>query len=129
MLFRFKTEPSTHPSQTASHKLKLDPPTLATGCDPDQWSAFTRQWDRYKTWMAITANVLPTVLFYCCDTKLIFTQISCLTSKVMLQTWQKIYLMLSKDWLSKKKALLFNALNWTGWPSLQVQMSEHSWPA
>ncbi len=24
-------------------KLKLDPPTVAAGCDPDQWSAFTRQ--------------------------------------------------------------------------------------
>ena len=63
---------TVHPplAQTASRKLKLDPPTIATGCDPDQWSAFTRQWDMYKTGMTITANVLPTALFYCCDTNI-----------------------------------------------------------
>ena len=34
--------------------------------DPDQWSAFTRQWDMYKVGMAITDNILTTALFYCC---------------------------------------------------------------
>ena len=53
--------------QPAPAKLKLDPPTVATGCDPDQWSSFTRQWDMYKVGMAIANNVLPTALFYCCD--------------------------------------------------------------
>ncbi len=60
---------TVHPplAQPSTHKLKLDPPSIATGCDPDQWSAFTRQWKMYKTGMAITDNVLPTALFYCCD--------------------------------------------------------------
>ncbi|CAG2255440.1 unnamed protein product [Mytilus edulis] len=63
---------TVHPplAQPSTHKLKLDPPTISTGCDPDQWSAFTRQWKMYKTGMAITDNVLPTALFYCCDTNL-----------------------------------------------------------
>lgn len=51
----------------APHKLKLDSPTISSGCDPDQWSAFTRQWDMYKVGMAIADNVRPTALFYCCD--------------------------------------------------------------
>ncbi|CAG2234961.1 unnamed protein product [Mytilus edulis] len=63
---------TVHPplAQPSTHKLKLDPPTIAAGCDPDQWSAFTRQWKMYKAGMAITDNVLPTALFYCCDTNL-----------------------------------------------------------
>ncbi|CAC5380511.1 unnamed protein product [Mytilus coruscus] len=56
--------------EISTHKLKLDPPTLAGGCDSDQWSAFTRQWKMYKTGMVITDNVLPTALFYCCDTNI-----------------------------------------------------------
>ena len=58
------------PAPAAPQKLKLDPPTISAGCDPDQWSAFTRQWDMYKIGMAITENVLPTALFYCCNTDL-----------------------------------------------------------
>ena len=63
---------TVHPplAQPTMHKLRLDPPTIATGCDPDQWSAFTRQWNMYKVGMAIADNVLPTALFYCCDTDL-----------------------------------------------------------
>lgn len=38
----------------APQKLKLDPPTIAAGCDPDQWSAFTRQWDMYKVGMIMS---------------------------------------------------------------------------
>ena len=58
------------PAPAAPQKLKLDPPTISAGCDPDQWSEFTRQWDMYKIGMAITDNVLPTALFYCCKTDL-----------------------------------------------------------
>ena len=58
------------PAPATPQKLKLDPPTVSAGCDPDQWSAFTRQWDMYKVGMAITDNVLPTALFYCCNTDL-----------------------------------------------------------
>ena len=55
------------PPHPTPRKLKLDPPTITAGCDPDQWSAFTRQWDMYKVGMAIADNILPTALFYCCD--------------------------------------------------------------
>ena len=55
------------PAPPAQPKLKLDPPSVAPGCDPDQWSAFCRQWDMYKAGMAITNNMLCTALFYCCE--------------------------------------------------------------
>lgn len=63
---------TAHPAQNnqAPPKLKLDSPTIGAGCDPDQWSAFKRQWDMYKVGMSIADNVLPTALFYCCDTDL-----------------------------------------------------------
>ena len=48
-------------------KLKLDPPSVAADCNPDQWSAFIRQWEMYKIGMAISDDMLPTALFYCCD--------------------------------------------------------------
>ena len=55
------------PAPVATQKLKLDLPSISAGCDPDQWSAFTRQWDMYTVGMAIADNILPTVLFYCCS--------------------------------------------------------------
>ena len=58
------------PVQAPPQKLKLDAPTIAAGCDPDQWSAFIRQWVMYKVGMGISAKVLPTALFYCCDNDL-----------------------------------------------------------
>ena len=58
------------PAPVAPQKLKLDPPTIAAGCDPDQWSAFTRQWDMYKIGIRIADNVVPTALFYCCNSDL-----------------------------------------------------------
>ncbi|KAJ8305034.1 hypothetical protein KUTeg_017414 [Tegillarca granosa] len=58
------------PAAAAAPKLKLDPPTIAAGCDPDQWSAFTRQWEMYKVGMAIAQGVISTALFYCCDSDL-----------------------------------------------------------
>ena len=63
-------QPQAQPATAAAPKLKLDPPTIAAGCDPDQWSAFTRQWEMYKVGMAIAQNVIPTALFYCCDSDL-----------------------------------------------------------
>ena len=62
-------EKDAHPGLPAAPptKLKLDSPSIGTGCDPDQWSAFKRQWDMYKVGMAITAAMVPTALFYCCD--------------------------------------------------------------
>ena len=54
-------------AQPAPPRLKLDAPTVAAGCDPDQWSVFTRQWYMYKVGMSIAVSVLPTALFYCCD--------------------------------------------------------------
>ena len=48
-------------AQPAPPRHKLDAPTVAGGCDPDQWSAFTRQW--YNVGMYIAASVLPTALF------------------------------------------------------------------
>jgi hypothetical protein len=63
---------TAHPVHTppVPQKPKLDPPTIGAGCDPDQWSAFTRQWDMYKVGMAIVNNVIPTTFFYCCDSEL-----------------------------------------------------------
>ena len=60
---------TAHPvhNPSAPQKLKLDPPTIGAGCDPDQWSAFKRQCNIYKVEMAIANNVIPTALFYCCD--------------------------------------------------------------
>ena len=55
------------PAPVATQKLRLDPPCISAGCDPDQWSAFTRQWDMYKVGMVIADNILPTALFYCCS--------------------------------------------------------------
>ncbi|XP_052760759.1 uncharacterized protein LOC128203366 [Mya arenaria] len=57
-------------ARPAPQKLKLDPPSITAGCDPDQWSAFTRQWDMYKVGMSIADNVLATALFYCCNSDL-----------------------------------------------------------
>ena len=54
------------PVPVVTQRLKMDPPCISAGCDPDQWSAFTRQWDMCKVGMAITDNILPTALFYCC---------------------------------------------------------------
>ena len=102
---------TAHPSlaQTASHKLKLDPPTIATGCDPDQWSAFTRQWDMYIAGMAITANVLPTALFYCCDTNLRTEIMRDLQGDVANMTEDDLLNAIKR--LAVKEESLFNALN------------------
>jgi hypothetical protein len=54
-------------AQPKAQNLKLNPPLIAYGCDPDQWSAFVRQWEMYKLVMAIANNVLTIALFYCCD--------------------------------------------------------------
>jgi hypothetical protein len=63
---------TAHPvhNPPAPHKLKLDPPTIGAGCDLDQWSDFTRQWNMYKVGKAIANSVIPTALFYCCDSEL-----------------------------------------------------------
>ena len=50
--------------------LKLKPPTVGSGCNPDQWSAFTRQWEMYKTGMALRTEQRSTALFYCCEDEL-----------------------------------------------------------
>ena len=57
-------------TQTAPTKLKLKPPTVGSGCTPDQWSSFTRQWEMYKAGMAIADNQVSTALFYCCEDEL-----------------------------------------------------------
>lgn len=53
--------PNTH------RKLRLDPPRITAGSELDQWSAFTRQWNMYKTGMEIPDNMCAIALFYCCD--------------------------------------------------------------
>ena len=78
-------------------QLKLDPPTVSAGCDPDQWSAFTRQWDMYKVGMAITDNVLPTALFYCCNTDL--------RTDIMRDLRQDVATMAEEDLLAAIKRL------------------------
>ena len=57
----------TPQAQPVPQRLKLDSPTISAGSDPDQWSAFKRQWNMYKVGMAIADNVRSTALFYCCD--------------------------------------------------------------
>ena len=85
------------PAPAAPQKLKLDPPTISAGCDPDQWSAFTRQWDMYKIGMAITDNVLPTALFYCCNTDL--------RTDIMRDLRQDVATMAEEDLLAAIKRL------------------------
>ncbi|KAH3786293.1 hypothetical protein DPMN_164399 [Dreissena polymorpha] len=58
------------PTTVPSTKLKLESLEIGTGCDPDQWSAFQRQWNKYKVGMAIMNAMIPTALFYCCDSDL-----------------------------------------------------------
>ena len=59
------TPPASTPA--APLRLKLDSPKVSSNCDPDQWSAFKRQWEMYKIGMAITPNMVSTALFYCCS--------------------------------------------------------------
>jgi hypothetical protein len=65
-------EKNAHPAPTTVQptKIKLESPKIGIGCDPDQWSAFQRQWNMYKAGMAITNAMIPTALFYCCDSDL-----------------------------------------------------------
>ena len=59
---------SVHTSASPStSKLKLEPPKVGLGCDPDLWSAFTRQWEMFKLGMIIANNMIPTALFQCCS--------------------------------------------------------------
>ena len=51
-------------------KLKLEPPKVGLGCNPDQWSSFTRQWQMYKRGMNIPTTMTSTALFYCCSEEL-----------------------------------------------------------
>lgn len=57
-------------AQITPAKLKLKPPTVGAGCTPDQWSSFTRQWEMYKSGMAIAPTQSSTALFHCCDDEL-----------------------------------------------------------
>ena len=57
---------STHSTPPAeNHKLKLDLPEIGVGANPEEWSAFTRQWSMYKTGTGIPNPKLSTALFYC----------------------------------------------------------------
>ena len=59
---------SAHTSASPStSKLKLEPPKVGLGCDPDLWSAFTRQWEMYKLGMIIANKMIPTALFHFCS--------------------------------------------------------------
>ena len=58
-----KTTHSTLP--TENHKLKIDSPEIGVGANPEEWSAFTRQWSMYKTGTGIPNPKLSTALFYC----------------------------------------------------------------
>ena len=42
-----KVYDKTEHKGTPALKVKLDPPQIGAACDPDQWSAFTRQRDRF----------------------------------------------------------------------------------
>ena len=52
---------------TPASKVKLDPPQIGAAWDPDQWSAFTRQWAMYKAGMFTSDSLASTALFYCCS--------------------------------------------------------------
>ena len=54
-------------SESVSTKLKLKPPSIGPGCDPDQWCHFKRQWEMYKKVMKLGNTELATGLFYCCE--------------------------------------------------------------
>ena len=89
---------SAHPSASSSGtKLKLTPPQVGNCCDPDQWSAFTRQWEMYKVGMAITGTMIPTALFYCCSQDL--------RTDIMRDTSADVSTMTEKDLLAAIRRL------------------------
>ena len=60
---------NAHP-QAPTGNLKLQPPIVKAGSIPDEWSAFTRQWEMYKNGMRIASNITATALFHCCENEL-----------------------------------------------------------
>ena len=59
--------PRAAPGQVQPSRFKLEQPTIAAGCDPDEWSAFERGWRLWKDATRLEANQVSTVLFHCCD--------------------------------------------------------------
>ena len=70
----------------APPRLKLDPPRIDSNCDPDKFSAFTRQWTMYKVGMAIASDMTTTALFYCCTDELRTDLLRDIRSDVALMT-------------------------------------------
>ena len=87
---------TAHKTKPAS-KVKLDPPQIGAACDPDQWSAFTRQWAMYKKSMFISDTLAPTALFYCCSPDL--------RTDIMRDLQDDVYAMKEKDLLSAMRRM------------------------
>ena len=89
---------SAHTSASPStSKLKLEPPKVGLGCDPDLWSAFTRQWEMYTLGMIIANNMIPTALFHCCSQDL--------RTDIMRDTSADVSTMTEKDLLATIRRL------------------------
>ena len=61
------TENVPAPSQ---HKLKLDPPEIGVGANPEEWSSFIRQWSMFKIGTSVPESKVATALFYCASKEL-----------------------------------------------------------
>ena len=63
-------EKDAHTKPSTSVKLKIDPPKIAVGANPEEWESFVRQWNMYKTGTLIPVQQESTALFYCCEEEL-----------------------------------------------------------
>ena len=63
---------TAHSADTAPERarLQIDPPRFSCGANAEEWEAFNRQWVMYKKGTKITADQVPTALFYCCSEEL-----------------------------------------------------------
>ena len=53
------------PPPVENHRLKIDPPEIGVGANPEEWSTFKREWSLYKTGTNIPNSKLATALFHC----------------------------------------------------------------
>ena len=89
---------SAHTSASPStSKLKLEPPKVGLGCNPDLCPAFTKQREMYKLGMIIANKMIPMALFHRCSQDLrtdimrdIRADISTMTEKDLLTTIQRL---------------------------------------
>ena len=67
-------------------KLNIDPPKIGVGATPEEWHAFERQWNMFKTGTVIATPQVATALFYCCSEELRLDLMRDIRSDVSLMT-------------------------------------------